>query len=109
VRGLNSGSEPTTRPESSCTISHFAMSAAVELIPPAALVAVAASGATGRTTPSIRACGVATLPSSTVDARVTRVSSMPSGSMIRERTKSSQVSPLTSSITSAAAWYRMLS
>ena len=86
-----------------------AMSAAVELIPPAALVAVAASGTTGRTVPSIRACGVATFPSSRVEARVTRVSSIPRGSMILAWTKSSQVSPLTSSMTRAATWYRMLS
>jgi hypothetical protein len=85
------------------------MSAAVELIPPAALVAVAARGFTIRTAPSTRACGVATLPASSVAARVTRVSVMPSGSMIRVSTNSSHVSPLTSSITSAATWYRMLS
>jgi hypothetical protein len=84
-------------------MSHLAMSVAVELMPPEAFVFTASKGATGRTTPAMRACGVATLPASRVDARLTRVSSIPNFARIRVATNSSQVCPLTASITSAAA------
>ena len=43
-------------PPDSCTRSHFAMSSADELMPPAGFVLSLSNGAIGRTLPSIGAC-----------------------------------------------------
>jgi hypothetical protein len=91
-----------TRPESSCSIIHFAMSAAVELMPPAGLVLSLVIGATGLTRPSTSACGVATLPPRAASEWRTVLPVMPIGSRSRVRTKSSQLFPDTRSMSCPA-------
>src|SRR5687767_15296082 len=62
VRVENSREPSVVRPESSCTITHLAMSSAPDMIPPAGLVLSLRNGAMARTVPSIRAWVPAMLP-----------------------------------------------
>ena len=92
------------RPESSWTITHFAMSSAPDMMPPAGLVLSLRNGFTGRTVSFTAACGVATLapgPPAAAEWR-TSLAVMPTRRRMRELTNSSQVCPLTASITSPA-------
>ena len=62
VASENSREPSASFPPDSWTRSHFAMSSADELMPPAGLVLSLPNGAIGRTLPSMRAWGVATWP-----------------------------------------------
>jgi hypothetical protein len=99
ARGSNSRPPPETRPESSWTIIHFAMSAEPDMIPPAGLVLSLRNGATGRTVPSTSACVAATLPVFFAPEWSTSLFVIPTFWRIRFRTKSSQLCPETASIT----------
>ena len=83
-------------------MSHSAISAALEFIPPAGFVLSLANASTGLTVPLIRACGVAALePPPAAECR-TVVRCIPRGARMRFEMKSSQVWPLTDSMTSPA-------
>src|SRR3954452_12139001 len=62
LAGENSREPSPTRPESSCTIIHLAMSAAPDMIPPAGLVLSLANGSTARTVSFTSAWVPATFP-----------------------------------------------
>ena len=102
VRGENSCFPPAMRPESSSTVTHLAMSDAPDMIPPAGLVLSLENGAICLTFPSIGAWVAATLPPPVAPEWRTSLARIPTGTRIRERTKSSQVWPLTASISSPA-------
>ena len=85
------------------------MSSAFELMPPAGFVRSLSKGLTGRTAPSTRAWGVATLPGARAPEWATVLPLMPTFWRMRAHTKSSQERPQTVSITSPATRYRTLS
>ncbi len=105
----NSREPSASRPRPSCTIIHFAMSSALELMPPAGFVLSLSKGLIARTAPSMGACGLATLPPAAAAECRTLLPRMPTFARIRVATKSSHDWPLTASITSPATRYSTLS
>src|SRR5213078_2204180 len=111
VCGLKRREPSASLPESSCTMSHLAISAALALMPPAGLTLSLPNGEIGRTRPSISACGVAMLPPPPPAAAEWRtlLPVIPTRARMRDETKSSHVSPETASMTSPATLYSTLS
>src|SRR5262245_55574078 len=91
VAGENSRDPLASIPPDNCTRSHFAMSSADELMPPAGFVLSLTNGAIGRTLPSTRACVVATLPPAAADEWRTFDPVIPTFARIRDEMKSSQL------------------
>jgi hypothetical protein len=102
--------EPSaSRPRASCTIIHFAMSAALELMPPAGFVLSLSNGLITRTVAPMGACGLAMFPPAAAAEWRTLLLFIPTFARTRDPTKSSQDWPLTASITSPATRYSTLS
>src|SRR6185295_2483420 len=109
VASENSREPSGSFPRASCTRSHFAMSSADELIPPAGLVLSLSNGAIGLTVPSIGAWVAATLPPAAAAEWRTLLPVMPTLARMRVPTKVSHDWPLIASISSPATRYNTLS
>ncbi len=105
----NSESPSASFPRASWSSSHFAMSTALDMIPPAGLIDVLVSGSTNCTVPSTRAWVEAMLRPGAAAVRLARLSAMPAGPKSRSSTKASHGFPLAASTTSPATMYRTLS
>lgn len=81
------------------------MSSTLELTEPAGPTFPASRQRTGRTVPSISACGTATFVCPSSARIVVLLRDIPSGAKIRARTNSSQLRPVTAGMTSPAARY----